>query len=175
MTQETGEVTATEADANVDEAAPTAEAPKPTETVDFWKSKAREQEKRAKANADAAAKLAEIEEAQKTEAQKTAERLADAERRAQAAERNAMRLQVIAETQLDPDLHEFVFGDSEDEMRSRAEKLKARSTSSTPTDEPPAKPASSRQGRADGVPPSGRELGREEARRRFGASAGASQ
>jgi hypothetical protein len=30
------------------------QAPKPSETVDFWKAKAREQEKRAKANADAA-------------------------------------------------------------------------------------------------------------------------
>jgi hypothetical protein len=30
---------------------PEQQAPKPTETVDFWKSKAREQEKRAKENA----------------------------------------------------------------------------------------------------------------------------
>lgn len=57
---------------------PTEEA-KPTETVDFWKQKAREQEKRAKANADAADRLAAIEEASKTEAEKTAERIAKAE------------------------------------------------------------------------------------------------
>jgi len=55
------------------------EQQKPTETVDFWKEKAREQEKRAKANAEAAKRLADIEDAQKTEAQKTAERIAKAE------------------------------------------------------------------------------------------------
>jgi hypothetical protein len=52
---------------------------KPTETVDFWKSKAREQEKRAKDNADAAKRLSEIEDAQKSEAEKAAERIAKAE------------------------------------------------------------------------------------------------
>ena len=36
--------------------------PKPTETVEFWKAKAREQEKRAKDNAAAATRLAEIED-----------------------------------------------------------------------------------------------------------------
>lgn len=52
---------------------------KPTETVEFWKAKAREQEKRAKANADAAAKLAQIEESQKTEDQKRDDRVKAAE------------------------------------------------------------------------------------------------
>ncbi|ORA23407.1 hypothetical protein [Mycobacterium aquaticum] len=52
---------------------------KPTETVEFWKGKAREQETRAKANAAAAKKLAEIEEANKSEAQKAADRIAKAE------------------------------------------------------------------------------------------------
>ena len=47
--------------------------PKPTETVDFWKQKAREQETRAKANAKAAERLAEIEEQNKTELQKAVE------------------------------------------------------------------------------------------------------
>lgn len=54
---------------------PTAE-PKPTETVEFWKQKAREQENRAKSNADAARKLKEIEDRDLTElqrAQKAAE------------------------------------------------------------------------------------------------------
>lgn len=52
---------------------------KPTETVDFWKQKAREQEQRAKSNADAAKRLAELEDAQKTEAQKAADKLAAAD------------------------------------------------------------------------------------------------
>jgi predicted phage tail protein len=55
------------------------EQPKPTETVDFWKQKAREQEKRAKDNADAAKRLSEIEDAQKSESEKVAERLAKAD------------------------------------------------------------------------------------------------
>ena len=54
--------------------------PKPTETVDFWKQKAREQESRAKANKAAADRLAELEESQKSDAQKAADRIANAER-----------------------------------------------------------------------------------------------
>lgn len=53
--------------------------PKPTETVEFWKAKARDQEKRAKDNAAAAKRLAELEEAQKTETEKVAERISKAE------------------------------------------------------------------------------------------------
>ncbi|AWH14406.1 head scaffolding protein [Mycobacterium phage TChen] len=53
--------------------------PKPTETVEYWKAKSRENEKRAKANAEAAKRLAEIEDAQKSDAEKTAERISKAE------------------------------------------------------------------------------------------------
>jgi hypothetical protein len=52
---------------------------KPTETVEFWKSKAREQEKRAKENAAAAKELADLKESQKTELQKAVERAESAE------------------------------------------------------------------------------------------------
>jgi len=51
--------------------------PKPTETVEFWKQKAREQEKRAKDNATAAQRLAELEDAQKTAEQKANDKLAE--------------------------------------------------------------------------------------------------
>ena len=54
--------------------APELPKPKPTETVDFWKGKAREQEKRAKENADAAKRLAELEGASKEQASKVDER-----------------------------------------------------------------------------------------------------
>lgn len=54
-------------------------APKPTETVEFWKQKAREQEARAKANAAAAKRLNELEDASKSEAEKAAERVTKAE------------------------------------------------------------------------------------------------
>lgn len=52
---------------------------KPTETVEFWKSKAREQEKRAKENAAAAKELADFKESQKTELQKAVDRADAAE------------------------------------------------------------------------------------------------
>lgn len=70
------------------EAAQPAEEPKPTPPPAVepapaqepdWKAEARKWEARAKENSDAAKRLAEIEEAFKTEAQKAAERLAAAE------------------------------------------------------------------------------------------------
>jgi hypothetical protein len=53
--------------------------PKPTETVEFWKAKAREQESRAKANKMASDELAAIKDAQKTEAEKVADRIRKAD------------------------------------------------------------------------------------------------
>lgn len=73
---------------------------KPTETVEFWKTKAREQEKRAKENATAATRLAEIEEAQRSEADKAAERLTKAEQRAIEAEARALRREVALDHKL---------------------------------------------------------------------------
>ena len=101
--QQTAEATATGA-----EAEPT-EQPKPTETVDFWKQKAREQEKRAKENADAAKRLAEIEEAQKSEAEKVADRIAKAEAEVAAVPAlvaDALRTHLV-------DLHEIDQDDAE--------------------------------------------------------------
>lgn len=75
MSEQTAEATATETDATTEQQA----EQKPTETVDFWKQKAREQEKRAKENASAAQRLAEIEDAKKSESEKVADRIAKAE------------------------------------------------------------------------------------------------
>lgn len=74
MSEQTAEATATETDATEQ-----TEQPKPSETVDFWKEKARVQEKRAKENADAAKRLAELEDAQKSETEKAADRIAKAD------------------------------------------------------------------------------------------------
>lgn len=58
-----------------------------TETPEIdWKAKAREWERRAKENKQAAEKLTELEEAQKSAEQKAAERLAEAERKATEAD-----------------------------------------------------------------------------------------
>jgi predicted phage tail protein len=75
MSEQTAEATETGAEGTKE----TEQQTKPTETVDFWKQKAREQEKRAKENADAAKRLSEIEDAQKSETEKTADRIAKAE------------------------------------------------------------------------------------------------
>lgn len=60
----------TTAETTVETTETVTEEVKPTETVEFWKQKSRENEKRAKANADAAKKLAELEESTKSETQK---------------------------------------------------------------------------------------------------------
>ena len=87
----------TEATATATEGTETEQPTKPTETVDFWKQKAREQEKRAKENAEAAKRLSEIEESQKSESEKTAERVRLAEERAQALEFRATVAEIAGE------------------------------------------------------------------------------
>lgn len=100
------------------------EAPRPTETVEFWKAKAREQERRAKDNATAAQRLTEIEEANKTEVQKASERLAEAERKAIVAEARVLRRDVALEHKLtseDASLLDTIT--DEDAMRKLAVRL----------------------------------------------------
>jgi hypothetical protein len=75
MSEQTAEATATETAGTEEQA----EQTKPTETVEFWREKAKLQEKRAKENADAAKRLSAIEEAQKSEAEKAADRIAKAD------------------------------------------------------------------------------------------------
>lgn len=88
---------------------PTDEQPKPAETVDFWRQKAREQEKRAKENAAAAKKLTELEEAQKSEAEKAQDRIAKAEAEVEAIPArvsDALRTHLV-------ELHEISADDAE--------------------------------------------------------------
>lgn len=119
MSESTAEATETETTGTEEQA----EA-KPTETVEFWKQKAREQEKRAKENAEAAKRLADYEEAQKSEAEKAADRLAKAEQRAVEAEARALRREVALEHKLSKDDADLL-DDLTDEaaMRRLAERL----------------------------------------------------
>ena len=75
-----------------------------------------------------AAKAKELEDAQKSEAQKLTERAEAAERSAADSQREMTRLRVLTEVNLPADLHEFVTGDTEDDMRARARKLAAQFT-----------------------------------------------
>jgi hypothetical protein len=80
----------------------------------------------AKANAEAAKRLAEIEESQKTEAQKAAERLTKAEQRAAEAEAKVLRREVALEHQLGKDDAALLDGlTDEAAMRALAARLGA--------------------------------------------------
>jgi hypothetical protein len=118
MTESTPDAPATDADG-----ADTPQ-PKPTDTVDYWKQRSRENEKQAKANAEAAKRLAEIEEANKTEAQKAADRLAAAERDAAAARSEALRLRVASKHGIsDEHADLFLTGADEASLNRQAEAL----------------------------------------------------
>ena len=101
--------------------------PKPSETVDFWKQKAREQEKRAKANADAATKLAEIEQAQKSESERSADRIKQLETEVQNAQTEALRFKVASQFGIgDEDADLFLTASDEETLKKQAERLAAR-------------------------------------------------
>lgn len=101
--------------------------PKPTETVEFWKAKAREQEKRAKENAKAAQQLSEIEEAKKSEADKANDRIRELEERATAAQRDALRFKVASKYGIgDEDADLFLNGSDEETLQKQAERLSSK-------------------------------------------------
>lgn len=110
---------------------PAQEAPKSDKTD--YKAKyegaiaeSRKWEERSKANADAAKRLAEIEDASKTEAERSAERLAAAEKRAAEAEARTHRLDVALEFRLDKkDAALLDAMTDEDAMRALAQRLQA--------------------------------------------------
>lgn len=81
----------------------------------------------AKANADAAKRLAEIEDAQKSEVEKAAERIAELEREATAARREAARFKVASKFGIsDEDADLFLTASDEETLTKQAERLAAR-------------------------------------------------
>lgn len=98
--------------------------PASTDTVEFWKAKAREQEKRAKDNAAAATKLAELEDAQKSETQKLTDAKTAAEADAADARADALRWKIAAKFGVsDDDAETFLTGTDEDTLTRQAERL----------------------------------------------------
>jgi hypothetical protein len=118
MTEETGTPTP-------DPAAPDTAAPDPLEDVAKWKAMSRKHEAEAKTNAAAAKRLAEIEEAQKTDAQKAADKMADSERRAQEAEVRALRYEVGIERGIIPKLLRYLTGATREEIEASADQIAA--------------------------------------------------
>lgn len=99
------------------------EQPADTDTVDYWKQRARQHERQAKANADAARRLQEIEDAQKTEAQRLTDRLTAAEQEATSARLDALRYRVGLSQGIPADLISRLQGSTEDELIADAQVL----------------------------------------------------
>lgn len=113
-----------------------------TETVD-WKAQSRKWEGRAKANAEAAAKLAKIEEAAKSETERLTDRATRAEAALAAAQLDTQRLRVVAAKQLPADYAEFLTADTAEGMEAQADKLLAgMSTPAGPRPDPTQGPRS---------------------------------
>lgn len=130
MSEDTTETQVTETVTSDDTPKPT----KPTDTVEFWKQKAREQETRAKANATAAEKLAAFEDRDKTEAQRLTDRADAAEKRATELEARALRLEVAAEQGLTTAQAKRLVGSTREELEADAKELLETFKPSTPDD-----------------------------------------
>lgn len=146
-TGETGEATAPEAPEADEQQAKTFNA----EYVEKLRKESAKYRTEAKANADAAKRLAEIEESQKSEAEKAAERLRVAEQAAVEAEAKVLRRDIALEhslTREDAALLDTIT--DEDAMRALAERLKP---SEEPTGPRPPKPDAN-QGRSGSAPKS---------------------
>ena len=132
---------------------PPAQEPKgeqPAKPETDWKAEARKWEQRAKEYKPAADKLAEIEEANKSEAQKAAERIAAAEQAAAAAEARALRREIALEHRLGKDDAALLDGmTDEDAMRRLAERLAKAATE----DEAPVGFRVDQSGRKSGAAP----------------------
>jgi hypothetical protein len=113
-------------------------APKPSETLEFWKAQSRKQEAKAKANADAAKRLQALEDASKSESEKVNERLTAAESRAAKAEARALRLEVAHAKGLSATQAKRLVGDTIEELESDADDL-------LESFKPAEKPATSRR------------------------------
>lgn len=90
-----------------------------------WKAHSRKHEGQAKANADAAKRLKEIEDANKTETQKLAEEKAAAESVAKSVSGELMRLRVAMRKGLTETQAKRLVGDTEEELEQDAEDLLA--------------------------------------------------
>lgn len=144
------ENTTPETPAQAPEEKPAEEQPAKPETD--WKAEARKWEQRAKENTEAAKKLADLEEANKSELQKAQERAKELEQRATQAEQMALRTRIAAEMNVPV---EVLQGTDEDSIKASAQRVLDWRDSNKP--KAPA-PKSLKSG-SSGEPPTG-EKGR---------------
>jgi hypothetical protein len=95
----------------------------PAAEVAKWKALARKHEDQAKSNSAAAQKLAQIEEANKSEAQKAADRVTAAERTASEATLKALRYEVGIEKNVPSNLLRYLTGATKEELEANAAQL----------------------------------------------------
>ncbi|WP_199553251.1 hypothetical protein, partial [Streptomyces sp. N35] len=137
--------------------------PAPSEPTGLGEAgkKALDQERQARREAEAklkelaplAAKARQLEDEQKSEAEKLAEKITAAEQRAQAAEEQMLRLQVAATKGLTPAQARRLVGTSREELEADADELLASFTSSAP----PTRPRTPVEQLRPGALPSGAE------------------
>ncbi len=104
-----------------------------------------------KAAADALAKVKEFEDRDKTELEKLTDQISKAKAEADQARAEALRLKVAAESGLPADLHEFLVGNDEEELRAKAQKLMAATAAATDPRRPAPDPTQgAKPGTGDG-------------------------
>ena len=91
--------------------------------VERWKAHARKHEAQAKANAEAAKKLAELEEADKTELQKLTDRLTAAQAEIQTLQGELVRERVARRHNLTDEQAKRLIGETEEELEADAAEL----------------------------------------------------
>ena len=119
-----------------------------------WKAKyeetiaeSRKWEERSKANAEAAKRLSEIEDAQKSESERAADRIAAAEKAADDARREALRYKVATKFGVsDEDAELFLTGADEETLARQAERLASRSAEASAPRSPKPDPNQGRSG-----------------------------
>jgi hypothetical protein len=111
--------------------------------LEKWKALARKNEQRAKENANAAQRLSEIEEANKSEFEKLAERAAAAEARADQIELSAARNEIALQKGLTPSQAKRLVGTTREELAADADDLLADLKASAPS----VAPSSDAQGK----------------------------
>jgi len=95
------------------------------EEVKKWRGLSRKHERRAKENVEAAKRLKELEDADKTEIERATERAAEAEKKAEAAERKALLYSVASRKGLTETQAKRLVGDTEEELEQDADELLA--------------------------------------------------
>ncbi|MEU8186021.1 hypothetical protein [Micromonospora carbonacea] len=117
-------------------------------------------------------RLKEYEDRDKSEAEKTAERLTAAEQRAEQAELRALRLEVAAEKGLTPAQAKRLVGASREELEADADDILTTFAAGPAAPERRAPRPDPSQGSRGGKALGGKEAGLAEAQRRFGTPAG---